>query len=123
MPFKKSIIITDKTKKRPITLQTFSFIDPFMFFYIRHRYINSKRLREAKDKLYIVVLISLSVDLLVCIAINHTKMYREWAILNYSPKLFNNVFLLVDLTNLGTIIEFMIGWFIKLSVQTFQPLI
>ena len=65
LPFKKSIIITDKTKKRPITLQTFSFIDPFMFFYIRHRYINSKRLREAKDKLYIVVLISLSVDLLV----------------------------------------------------------
>ena len=38
------------------------------------------------------------------------------------PKVFNNVFLFIGWTTLGTFIE-LIGWCTRLSVQTIQPLI
>ena len=40
-----------------------------------------------------------------------------------SPQSFKISFLFVDLKTLGTFNKFLIGWFIKLSVLTFQPLI
>ena len=40
-------------------------------------------------------------------------------LLHKSTKFYNNVFLFVGLTTLATFTEF--DWFIKLSVQTFQP--
>ena len=43
-------------------------------------------------------------------------------LLHKPPKLYNNVSLLVGLTTLETFLNLK-GWFIKLSVQTFQPLI
>ena len=35
-------------------------------------------------------------------------------VLHKSPKSYNDVFLLVGLTTLGTFIEFLIGWFVHL---------
>ena len=57
--------------------------------------------------------------------INERQLSRErereggqWTVYYTSP--YNN-FLFVDLTNLGTLT--LIGWIIKVIVQTFQPLI
>ena len=54
------------------------------------------------------------------IIINHAYTQREGTmglLLHYSPKFNNNVFLFVAYYLILN------GWFIKLSVQTFQPLI
>ena len=44
-------------------------------------------------------------------------------LLHKSPKSNNNVFIFVGLTTLGTVNWILIGWLIKLSVKTLQPLI
>ena len=47
----------------------------------------------------------------------------HWAVYYTSPQSFIITFLIRWLKNFGDFYLILIGWFIKLSVQTFQPLI